>query len=507
MFFESCVVLIILASLEDFEEAVIEKNLQKDTAWLEIESIRESHHWLPWQPDISQGQKEEDCEDPDRLVVFDDVKPPLFNISRKFHLHLVMAFLEFLGFRSDKLDPSLFAQFLESLDDDSKLLSRKVFSLGANDVDNEIVRNLADNLLQQVSPCFIGSEKTLLTLYSIENQLLHFKNKENVSKTDKKEVRKILKNVLKEDCNRNNLQIWCAYIGLERLIGKPDEARTITETALSMYAGKQIEDINEEVNSLMCLYGLYCEILLNLSQVKPKCLLPKTCPVSADVHQAVPVVLQFMLEGKVFCLKEVISAKVTGASVLKIAAIFTKQIDELISLMKDKTAFTLKAEKFLNTVWCYALFSYCASGIEASIKIYTNMLDKTEKLFQQDKDVEKHLHTQKLRLIVHHMSISPSPLSILRTHLDLALDKYPQDLVFLQLFVDIEKKSRVTGNLNRFFDKLCRVEDSPGPTLVAVANQCEFIAALKTEGKVLTVYINVKLDYIIVILDIISLNY
>lgn len=39
------------------------------TVWLDVESSRDATHWLPWRPDKSKGQSEEDCEDPDRQVL------------------------------------------------------------------------------------------------------------------------------------------------------------------------------------------------------------------------------------------------------------------------------------------------------------------------------------------------------------------------------------------------------------------------------------------------------
>jgi hypothetical protein len=39
-------------------------------------------HVLPWRPCVEQGEKEEDCEDLDRLVLADDVAPVLFRVRQ-----------------------------------------------------------------------------------------------------------------------------------------------------------------------------------------------------------------------------------------------------------------------------------------------------------------------------------------------------------------------------------------------------------------------------------------
>lgn len=85
---------------EDDDESLVmlQENLAQWQAWFKVETSRENHHWKPWQPDKEAGETEEDCEDPERLVLFDDVSSSLFNIGcleNKFQL--VVQFLIFLG--------------------------------------------------------------------------------------------------------------------------------------------------------------------------------------------------------------------------------------------------------------------------------------------------------------------------------------------------------------------------------------------------------------------------
>lgn len=53
---------------EEDDEEVKDRSLPRQAIWLAIESSREAAHWLPWRPDKSKGQSEEDCDDPDRQV-------------------------------------------------------------------------------------------------------------------------------------------------------------------------------------------------------------------------------------------------------------------------------------------------------------------------------------------------------------------------------------------------------------------------------------------------------
>lgn len=458
--------------------------MSKDSTWLEIELLRERHHWLPWQPDLEKGQTEEDCEDPERLVVFDDIKPVIFNVSKPFHYQLVLGFLEFLDVRSEK-QSSIFKTFLENLEEYPDYLWKSGFKQGVLEYGKDVsVKEMAVNFVQQVLPYFTKKQNTALTLYLVDIQLSAYGSRDNLSKFDKKEMRKVLKNILKEEQNRNNLAIWCAYIDLERCIGKPGEAQGIVETALSMYGGKCItEETSENVNGLISLYCLYCETLLNISPNVPKSLLPKVKPVSGDVKKAVMSALAKMLNAETFTPK-FNPDHLKGAVILKLSASFSKHVGALYVSLKENSGDETVLEKLQKLCWCYSLFSYCSSGLETALKVYKDVIDNVENTTDEHALVScvKHLHLDKLRLILYHMSVTSSPLSLLRKHLDLALKKFPEDEVLLSLFVDIEKKSRITGNLYRCFDRWCRVVEHPQCALIAVNHQCEFLQELRTEG-------------------------
>ncbi|XP_019642715.1 PREDICTED: LOW QUALITY PROTEIN: protein NRDE2 homolog [Branchiostoma belcheri] len=92
---------------DEEEEEVVSQSASRSRAWLDIESGREQVHWLPWRPDTKAGETEEDCEDPDRLVLFDDVTDSLFPLtSHDLRLQLVLHFLQFLGVRTVPLHSS-----------------------------------------------------------------------------------------------------------------------------------------------------------------------------------------------------------------------------------------------------------------------------------------------------------------------------------------------------------------------------------------------------------------
>lgn len=53
---------------------------------------------MPWRPDFSKGETDEDCEDLDRLVLYDDVAPILFRLHHSAScLRLVQHFVDLFG--------------------------------------------------------------------------------------------------------------------------------------------------------------------------------------------------------------------------------------------------------------------------------------------------------------------------------------------------------------------------------------------------------------------------
>jgi hypothetical protein len=47
--------------------------------WVVTEQFRERMHWQPWRP--LPDETEEACDDPDRIVVFDDIAGHLFRVE------------------------------------------------------------------------------------------------------------------------------------------------------------------------------------------------------------------------------------------------------------------------------------------------------------------------------------------------------------------------------------------------------------------------------------------
>ncbi|KAL4238293.1 Protein nrde2 [Mactra antiquata] len=463
-------------NLEDLEENVIELNLSKHLTWLKIENLRGNHHWFPWQP--GQGQTIDDCEDEnvDRLFLYDDIKSVLFVMSEEHHLKFVMSYLQFLGFRTEGN-----SNFSENLDNIScEHLNDVMCNIDRNSVCQNILsvhnrdtpREIAINTLNQLIPCFGDLERSNLTLTLIKIHLSKYTGND-LSKQDKKDMRKILKTILKDEHNRNDLNIWCSYVDLERSIGKTGEAQSIVETALMMYSGENIEHLVGISKGLISLYAQYCEMALGIDNGSPTKMLPKTQSVSMETKMKVVSILGILVDGKKFKTKDM--ELISGAAVLKVLA----KLSNLCKMACEKVCSSNKSNSldaiFRKLTWCCSLCMYCKGDVNSSLDIYSTMIGQiSDTRGDNSKHLKLELSLDKLRLVLYYLSTASITLHVLRDSLDNILSKFPDNPVLLSLFVDVERRSRISGRLNRYFDRICRTEDSVIPTVYAVINQLAF---------------------------------
>ncbi|KAM9653683.1 nuclear exosome regulator NRDE2 isoform 8-T10 [Morphnus guianensis] len=244
----------------DEDQEIKDKSLPKWHIWLDFEYSREARHWLPWRPDKTKKETEEDCEDPERQVLFDDLGPSLIHLSNPdLQRQLLYSFLQFLGVPcTSKLFPSnlYFAMdennIFESVLSDEKPLTSVSFPLsGFNSIGHmdTMLRGrhhighykegeeFIQNVFHVLFLLFSGKEKSNLSIcwlqYEISKvvQCLEAKNKKKV-KAQGRKSKKLAKNLLKEPDNRNHLSLWKLYAYLEWLLGNIDDARKVFDTAL-----------------------------------------------------------------------------------------------------------------------------------------------------------------------------------------------------------------------------------------------------------------------------------
>lgn len=211
------------------DEIAVDKELPLWKNWVQVELSRQSRHLLPWQPDSGTDQTEEDCEDAERLVLFDDISSSLFKIQDPMNkLKLILSFLKLLGVpvpclsSSTSIDVHRFLKI--SLEHSTQLLEPTNFTtsqfLGlwqsyhwdegssVNTTDKQWpsveALKLVRNIFVQSLPVFVGATRSFLMVVWLwfEFGLIQKASSPKESKKRYKDVRKLAKSFLKLPNNR-----------------------------------------------------------------------------------------------------------------------------------------------------------------------------------------------------------------------------------------------------------------------------------------------------------------
>jgi hypothetical protein len=208
-----------LNSLIDEEEnKIVREKLDKNLVWLKFELLRQSYHWLPSRSDA------EDIEDPERIVVSDDVIQMLVRLRTIDSKYLLVK--QFLSFLSVKTDKSL-----KSDESFGKTVDIKNFA---------IVLPLLPKYCDQqkfINNIFQSSMK----LFSAENKLdliliwINYEKSKSSDSLNVKNMRKFIKGFLRDETYRNCLEIWSQFASFEYCIdGNISEGRKVFQTAISL---------------------------------------------------------------------------------------------------------------------------------------------------------------------------------------------------------------------------------------------------------------------------------
>ncbi|XP_048217921.1 nuclear exosome regulator NRDE2 isoform X2 [Perognathus longimembris pacificus] len=476
---------------EEDDQEIKDKSLPRWQIWLAAERSRDQRHWRPWRPDKTKKQTEEDCEDPERQVLFDDIGQSLIRLSSQaLRFQLVEAFLQFLGVPSGFVPPAscLYLAMDESsvfdsgLHDDKPLtafdfafsglscvgrmdpLGCRRWTRGHSREGEEFIRNV----FHLVMPLFSGRQKSHLCFSWLQYETakviwcLHTKNKKRL-KSQGKNCKKLAKNLLKEPENRNNFCLWKQYAHLEWLLGNIEDARKVFDTALSMAGGSELKD--RELCELSLLYAeLEVEqpsdsreaataravhVLTQLTESSPSG--PYTGPVLATRVLKARKAYEHALQG---CLGE--NCVSDGAP--------ADSLDCLCSLVR-----------------CFMLFQYLTVGIDAAVRISEQVFAKLKDSVSrevpglEDRGLSQSLrsvleavslmHTSLLRF---HMTVSVYPRARLREALADALRRYPGNQLLWRSYVQTQSQSHAASKTRRFFDAVARSASPLEPWLFAI---------------------------------------
>uniref|UniRef100_A0A3Q0S8C7 NRDE-2, necessary for RNA interference, domain containing n=1 Tax=Amphilophus citrinellus TaxID=61819 RepID=A0A3Q0S8C7_AMPCI len=465
---------------EEDEEEVKDKTQPRGTIWLDVESSREATHWLPWRPDKAKSQSEEDCEDPDRQVLFDDIGPSMICLSSpELQLRLFLRFLSFLGLPVDSVlsaspcQPGLLLENLSLLtqgnDPHHPLTSYDLPDAGVNSIGHMTTlqgtrkwvglgkqgEKFLTNVFSMLQPVLPRHHRAFQSLSWIRYEklkvlrCLRSGNKKRL-RSQGKSSKRVTKQLLKEPDNRSSLVLWREYAHLEWLLGNLDEARKVFSTAMAMAGTKGLSSF------------ALCDLCLMWSQLEVEDVEKgrQGQPIDVTASPAVCVLTQ-LAEGT----SSFSSSSPSPVSILKARKSYEQALAISLSALDQNS-------KGLGLVGCYALFQYLTVSIQAANAVYALVREKMEEVHRTLTEADSNgpcvsrlasecevLAVQQAALLRYHNNVAVFPLVTLRQTLTSALPVCPTSTPLWSIYVQVENRYHSAGRARHFFHSVTRVYD------------------------------------------------
>ena len=504
--------LCVTESDETTEQQVLAAAGDRSSAWVTLETSREGHHWLPWRPNYDVGESSiEDCEDPERVIVFDDLSVALFSVqSSRERFQLLCRFLDFI---TACLPPSCLEQTMEERRTDSSLWwkvseafpdedSSSAFSdvkLAQSEL-NKICA-FVENVYSSTIGLFEGELRTALTMRYANFKTVALLSPNNLSdrrerKRAEKTVRQFFKSLLKQEHNRGNLAVWERYARFEWEIGNFDDARRVFEIALSM-AGSAIDTSSGDSEfPVVRLYSTYSRLELGIDELSTS-IVHSTKKSDRDHSEKIRRACRILVMAVSGYQANSTGAEISAAEIVRARNCYQHHLNVMSAALTPSDTEQIKrcGQNLLDWTTCFALFQLITVGLTPASSVLHNFRTNVRRLSETaTTTVGVSLDTQNIaddpvldssnvpvcrallqsaaklhvQLSQFHMRIGAVPLSVVRAALSEALAEFPDDVWFLKTFVDSELSSHISGRLREYFHLAVSRAISPMPVLYAV---------------------------------------
>lgn len=466
--------------------------------WLRTEDEADGSKWIPLRtidPNTTEEELAEIDEDPDRVVLFEDVKDFLFQLSYDdLKLDLIREFVQFSGLKWPRASQT--ADSVERVDDLTeifKLLEQLNFpphcsvadSVGLaaapqvdipySDVSQRLRYALSDDIVahglskSRVRLVRLALEQAATRLAVMSKNLSPFVNAVNVQRLifeghvakDPQSLaaaRALAKSLLKQDSA--NLSLWAAYAKLESLLGNEKESSKVYQTALSSL--QKLPESSRE--SSPTIVREYAEMTL--------------FDLSKPLDDLVGILLGLF-----------VPAEANAANASRIVRA-RKAYDQFIEAIKpsffNKGESVPAADRHADRIVCFALLEYALARSQLAGKTDfvagQTILDRSLEVFDQAlkiffvKALHEPLQTAKLFLLTLETmrpgsSVRPS---ILHSSLESSLRQFPGNQFLLSVQLVVEHKNQLLGRMRLLFDELVSLKSATTPT---------WLFALRSETK------------------------
>ena len=339
------------------------------------------------------------------------------------------------------------------------------------------LKDLIAGIFTQSLVLFDKPARTDLLVIWLKHEL-SFVSEEGTAKQQKKQAkaaRKFAKELLSEDENRNNLLLWEVFAKWEWSLGNKQDACKMFDMGLSF--AQQMKDANQR-RTVAQVVSTYTELLCNGQIEGDSSSKTQSDSTGASLH----ILTNFVESGQYASYKES-NPVVPSVAIIRARKAYQEMLDAAMKEDQDRIGTQEWLEPsgscLVHIARCYARFQYLTVGIQAASVVMEETLDYLRRNVQQANMYATHYIQHKLdselvltsytKLLAKHVLNNPTPLSILRNLLRRALSEFPDNPVFLQLFISVEAKSHIAGRVRRYFDQATQEAKTPVPWLCAIS--------------------------------------
>ena len=471
-----------LTEYSDCAKGLALSGLPTAQAWVVTERHREDTDFLPWHPDISKGETEDDCTDPDRMVVFDDVSSSLFKFrSDELKYKLLIRFIEFLSGQQLQTNiPSLPPVLIntDSLQLTSTCVYHSVlFGRAIQDIPG-FAQHIRGGCTQSKSIKLVSFVRSalfqilefvpehlytdfVLKIVNFELGVLALPRQfspqqlTKQQKTGLKTLKRNLKSILKAPNNRNNLTLWAMY---SLIAGNTGEAHQVLCTALEQATAKGLPSDAFARMELALVFRSYVEM-----ELTDFFLTSNTQSKERSLNSLV-----VYAEDIAFHSQNVLSA-VSSTRVVKAEKLCYERMTSLLTRCAAANDSVL-VDTAIEVSNCCALFKYLTRGVHECLATFRTAIEQL-KIADCQKSSIGRLYMAAVGILWCHSMAVPSPRHMLRELIQEALDFFPDDIQMFALYSELESRLHVVGRLRRSMDLVMKQSTSPLTWLVSILTE------------------------------------
>ncbi|XP_066147669.1 nuclear exosome regulator NRDE2 [Euwallacea fornicatus] len=441
--------------LLELEEVVLNSQLPHHELWLRVEKLRESCHWLPHVGDL-------ECEDPQRLVLSEDVAELIHPITTPENIFKLVATiltllkipllpckhctmqdlgLDYVPWSLDSVEallPIFMTQYSVNTLNSNLLNDTGRLTVGPQYLKalpgQEEYLNFVLSIMENCAECLKGQDQTSVRVwwFRFQRLLITLENQGRFKMPSylKKRIKSSIKDLLKrEDC-RNNEVYYIEYALIEQALGNLEQGLKVLNIALKMNKNKSIQTNNwSEAQTNQCrLYRTLVEFTMEGQK--------------EDMKQQVQELLVKLALQRSF-------VSITNGLIMEAESRYKSITNALlgIELTNFSSVYHFLPEFFTDWVICYGWFLFwtkgaviCGAFLESTL---AELEAKSSTLYFQKETIYEFYCT----ILFKHCSENPGSgvFKILDEVLFRAIEKFPNNLHLLGILAKEQGMTRSSG--------------------------------------------------------------